>query len=56
MSLPLIAVALPRAVPFLKSYPSALALVVGVLALPCLQRILLPPELWTALPGPGLRR
>jgi hypothetical protein len=51
MSLPLLALALPRAMPFLKSYPSALALVVGVIALPCLQLIPLPPELWNALPG-----
>ena len=51
MSLPLLFVALPRAIPFLKTYPSALALVVGVLALPCLQLIPLPPELWKALPG-----
>jgi O-antigen ligase len=51
MSLPLLAVALPRAMPFLKSYPSALALLVGVIALPCLQLIPLPPELWKALPG-----
>ena len=51
MSLPLLALALPRAMPFLKSFPSALALVVGVVALPCLQLIPLPPELWKALPG-----
>ena len=51
MSLPLLALALPRAMPFLKSFPSALALVVGVIALPCLQLIPLPPELWIALPG-----
>jgi O-antigen ligase len=51
MSLPLLALALPRAMPFLKSFPSALALVVGVIALPCLQLIPLPPELWSALPG-----
>ena len=51
MSLPLLALALPRAMPFLKSFPSALALVVGVIALPCLQLIPLPPELWKALPG-----
>ena len=51
MSLPLLALALPRAMPFLKSFPSALALVVGAIALPCLQLIPLPPELWTALPG-----
>jgi hypothetical protein len=51
MSLPLLALALPRAMPFLKTYPSALALVVGVLALPCLQLIPLPPGLWKALPG-----
>ena len=51
MSLPLLALALPRATPFLKSFPSALALVVGAIALPCLQLIPLPPELWNALPG-----
>ena len=51
MSLPLLALALPRAMPFLKSFPSALALVVGVIALPCLQLIPLPPALWNALPG-----
>jgi O-antigen ligase len=51
MSLPLLALALPRAMPFLKTYPSALALVVGVIALPCLQLIPVPPELWKALPG-----
>lgn len=51
MSLPLLALALPRAMPFLKSFPSALALVVGVIALPFLQLIPLPPELWKALPG-----
>ena len=51
MSLPLLALALPRAMPFLKSFPSALALVVGAIALPCLQLIPLPPELWNALPG-----
>ena len=37
LSLPLLALALPRALPFLKHCPSALALVVGVIALPCLQ-------------------
>jgi hypothetical protein len=51
MSLPLLALALPRALPFLKTYPSALALVAGVLALPCLQLIPLPPALWKTLPG-----
>jgi O-antigen ligase len=51
MSLPLLAMALPRAIPFLKTYPSALALVAGVLALPCLQLIPLPPALWKTLPG-----
>ena len=54
MSLPLLALALPRAMPFLKSFPSALALVVGVIALPCLQLIPLPPELWSALPSRDL--
>jgi hypothetical protein len=51
LSLPLLALALPRAMPFLKSFPSALALVVGVIALPCLQLIPLPPALWKTLPG-----
>jgi hypothetical protein len=51
ISLPLLAFALPRATPFLKRFHSALALVVGVIALPCLQLIPLPPELWSALPG-----
>ncbi len=51
MSLPLLALALPRAPPFLKHYPSALALVVGVIALPCLQLIPMPSEFWSALPG-----
>ena len=51
MSLPLLALALPRAIPFLKSFPSALALVVGVIVVPCLQLVPLPPEMWSALPG-----
>ena len=51
MSLPLLAVALPRAVPFLKRYPSALALVVGIIALPFIQLIPMPPALWSVLPG-----
>jgi O-antigen ligase len=50
VSLPLLAVALPRALPFLKCSPSAIALIVGVLALPCIQLIPMPPLLWTALP------
>jgi hypothetical protein len=51
VALPLLAVALPRAIPFLKRSPSALALVIGVIALPCAQLIPLPSFLWTALPG-----
>ena len=39
ISLPLLALALPRAVPFLKRFPSALALVIGIVALPCIQLI-----------------
>jgi len=50
VSLPLLALALPRALPLLKGSPSALALVVGVIMLPCIQLIPLPPRLWTALP------
>jgi hypothetical protein len=50
-ALPLLAVALPRALPFLKRSPGALALVIGVLALPCAQLIPLPSFLWSALPG-----
>src|SRR5271166_2420685 len=52
-SLPLLAAAAPPALPFLRNSPSALALVVGVIALPCLQLIPLPPGLWSALPGRG---
>jgi O-antigen ligase len=51
VSLPLLALALPKAFPFLTRSPSALALVVGVIALPCIQLIPLPPGLWTGLPG-----
>jgi O-antigen ligase len=51
VSLPLLAVALPRALTLLKRSPSALALVVGIIALPCIQLIPLPPGLWSALPG-----
>ena len=51
LSLPLLAFAAPRAIPLFKRFPSALALVVGVIALPCIQLVPLPPALWTALPG-----
>jgi hypothetical protein len=51
MSLPLLALALPRTLTLLKRSPDALALVVGVIALPCIQLIPLPPGLWSALPG-----
>lgn len=51
LSLPLLALALPRALPILKGSPSAIALSAGVIALPCIQLIPLPPGLWSALPG-----
>ncbi|MGD1038639.1 MAG: O-antigen ligase family protein [Roseiarcus sp.] len=51
VALLLLAVALPRALPFLKRSPGALALVIGVIALPCAQLIPLPSWLWSALPG-----
>jgi O-antigen ligase len=51
LSLPLLAVALPRAIPLFKRFPSALALAVGVIALPCIQLIPLPPAVWAAIPG-----
>ena len=51
VSLPLLALAVPSALPFLKRSPSALALVIGAAALPCIQLIPMPPELWTSLPG-----
>ena len=54
LSLPLVALALPRAMPFLKRFPSSAALVVGLIILPCLQLVPLPPALWSVLPGRGL--
>ena len=51
VSLPLLAMALPRAWPSLKRSRSALALAIGVVALPCLQLIPLPFWLWSLLPG-----
>ena len=54
LSLPLIALALPRATPFLKRFPSASALLVGLIILPCLQLVPLPPALWSVLPGRSL--
>lgn len=51
VSLPVLAVALPRALPILKRSPIAIALTVGVVSLPGLQLIPLPPELWISLPG-----
>ena len=51
VSLPLLAVALPRVWPFLKGSRSALALAIGVIALPCLQLVPLPFWLWSLLPG-----
>ena len=54
LSLPLVALAIPRATPFLKRFPSAAALLVGLIILPCLQLVPLPPALWSVLPGRGL--
>jgi len=51
LSLPLVAFALPRAMLFLKRFPSAFVLVVGLVILPCIQLIPLPPTLWSVLPG-----
>ena len=51
VSLPLLAMALPRAWPSLKRSRSALALAIGVAALPCLQLVPLPFWLWSLLPG-----
>jgi O-antigen ligase len=51
VSLPLVAFALPRALPLLKLFPSASALVVGLIILPCIQLVPLPPALWSVLPG-----
>ena len=50
-ALPLLAVALPRALPALARHAGALALVIGVVALPCAQLIPLPPSVWSGLPG-----
>ena len=51
LSLPLLALALPRAMPFLKRFPSASALVIGLILVPCVQLVPLPPALWSVLPG-----
>ncbi len=51
VALPLLALALPRAWPILKQSPGALAILIGVVALPCAQLIPLPAWLWSALPG-----
>jgi hypothetical protein len=50
-SLPLFAMAFPRAWPILKRSSTGLALVFGVLALPFLQLIPLPYWVWSFLPG-----
>jgi O-antigen ligase len=54
LSLPLVAFALPMATPSLKRSPSAFALVVGLIILPCIQLVPLPPALWSVLPGRSL--
>jgi O-antigen ligase len=54
LSLPLLAFVVPRAIPYLKRFPSAFALVIGLIILPCIQLVPLPPALWTVLPGRGL--
>jgi hypothetical protein len=51
VSLPLLAVAFPRAWPILKGSLTGRALVFGVLALPFLQLIPLPYWVWSLLPG-----
>jgi O-antigen ligase len=51
VSLPLLAFALPRATPFMNRFPSAAALLVGLIVLPCIQLVPLPPALWSVLPG-----
>jgi hypothetical protein len=51
VSLPLLAIAFPRAWPILKRSSTGLVLVFGVLALPFLQLIPLPYWLWSLLPG-----
>ncbi|MDF2116083.1 O-antigen ligase family protein [Roseiarcaceae bacterium H3SJ34-1] len=51
LSLLLLAFALPRAMPLLRNKPWSLALLIGVLLLPLLQTIPLPPFIWRALPG-----
>jgi hypothetical protein len=51
VSLPLLAIAFPRAWPILKRSSPGLALVLGVLALPFLQLIPLPYWAWSLLPG-----
>jgi O-antigen ligase len=51
IALPLLALAPLRAWPYLKRSPGALALLIGVIALPCAQLVPLPPWLWSALPG-----
>jgi O-antigen ligase len=54
LSLPLFAFAVPRAMPVLKHFPSASALLVGLIILPCIQLVPLPPALWSVLPGRSL--
>ncbi len=51
LSLPLLAVALPRAWPRLKTVPLARALLVLTVGLPLIQLVPMPPFLWEVLPG-----
>jgi O-antigen ligase len=51
VSLPVLALAFPRALPLFEHSPSARALVIGLVALPCLQLIPLPSWAWSLLPG-----
>jgi len=51
LSLLLFAFALPGAIPLLRSKPWALAFLIGILFLPVLQAVPLPPFVWRVLPG-----
>jgi hypothetical protein len=51
LSLLLVAFALPQAMPLLRMKFWCLALLIGILILPLLQTVPLPPWIWRALPG-----
>ena len=54
LALPLLFMALPRALPGLLRAPLALSVLIGLVAIPLLQLIPVPAGLWTALPGRGV--